>query len=209
VNTRLVVAAALVALIASACGSDGPSGHPRVVTGGPAVSAQVPPVPTPTVAATTMPALPPIPTVTAIPPVPTATSLLVGNLVVSPADLARDQERFVHRVPLSDADQGVRDRLIEALRRSLGVASRDPVEGVIYQDAGVEVDYISGPDDFEAEILTTDFDLVKRTVEAFLARQGLSGQGICDLPLSYSVNGKLRESLPSGTHFDPNPLACG
>jgi hypothetical protein len=166
-------------------------------------------VPTPTVATTTLPALPPSPAVTAIPPVPTATSLLAGNLAFSPTDLARDYERFVHRVPLSDADQGVRDRLIDALRRSLGVASGDPVEGIIYRDEGVQVKYVSGPDDFEAEILTTDFNLAKRTVEAFLARQGLSGQGICDLPLSYSVNGKLRESLPSGTHFDPNPLACG
>ena len=171
--------------------------------------ADVPPVPTPTVAATTMPALPPSPTITAITPVPTATGLLVGNLVVSPTALARDYERFAHRVPLFAADQGVRDRLIEALRRSFRVASRDPVEGIIYRDAGVQVKYVSGPDDFEAEILTADFNLAKRTVEAFLARQGLSGQGICDLPLSYYVNWKLRESLPSGTHFDPNPLACG
>jgi hypothetical protein len=99
--------------------------------------------------------------------------------------------------------------IIADLRRSLGVASPAPVEGIIYRDAGVQVDYISGPDDFEAEILTTDFNQAKRTVEAFLARQGLSGRGICDLPLTYHVNWKLRESLPSGTHFDPNPLACG
>lgn len=156
-----------------------------------------------------MPTPPPSPAFAAASPAPAATTVVVGNLVFSSADLARDYERFVHRVPLSAADQGVRDRLIEALRRSLGVASRDPVEGVIYQDAGVQVEYISGPDDFEAEIRTTDFDLAKRNVETYLARQGLSAAGICDLPLLYYVNGRLRESLPSGTHFDPNPLACG
>ncbi len=154
------------------------------------------------------PASSPVPTAVAIAS-PTAARGPAPRLVTSVADNQRDYQRFVNRKPLSAADRRVRGALIENLHRSLGIAAPESFEGVIYADASAILEYISGPDDFEVAILSPDFDLAKRNVEAYLARQGLSPVGICDLPLTYYVFWKLRESLPWGTHFDPNPLACG
>ena len=139
-------------------------------------------------------------------PAPTESAVTESHIVISPEDSKLAYERFTNRVPLSELDLKAKNQIVDQLRKTMGIPTGD-IEGAIFQNANVRVEYVSGPDDLEAEILVPDFNLAKQQVEDYLTQKGFTKKGICDLPLNYYVGGVANE-LPNGTSFDPNPLAC-
>jgi hypothetical protein len=142
-----------------------------------------------------------------VPASPTRNPDSMASIIISPEAAKWDFERFTTRVPLSKEDLNAKNRIIEDLRRELNLPSGD-IDGIIFQNTDVSIEYVSGPDDFEAEILTKDFDIAKQEAEEYLRGKGFSNSGICNLPLSYYLGAELRKILPDGTQFNPNPQVC-
>jgi hypothetical protein len=131
------------------------------------------------------------------------------RLKISQQNMSKDYQRFINKKTLPANQGNEKNKMTQWLRKARGLTSSAPVEGVIFENINVRLEYVSGPDDYEAEILTTDINLAKTQVEKYLMDQGFSKDAVCNsLGLTYYVNFNLRKTIAQDTPFDPNPLAC-
>jgi hypothetical protein len=81
--------------------------------------------------------------------------------------------------------------------------------GTLYSSENVQIEYIHGPDLFQAEILTTNIVEAKTEATAWFRKQGMSQEGICKLPLMFYLNWNVANLLRD-THitFSPLPSNC-
>ena len=70
------------------------------------------------------------------------------------------------------------------------------------------IEYVSNPDEFMVEILTIDMNTAKEESVAWLKSQGLSEQGVCNLPVVYYLNYNVAQNLRD-MNVKFNPLAPG
>jgi hypothetical protein len=70
------------------------------------------------------------------------------------------------------------------------------------------IEYVSNPDEFMVEILTIDMNTAKEESVAWLRNQGLSEQGLCNLPVVYYLNYNVAQNLRD-MNIKFNPLAPG
>lgn len=106
---------------------------------------------------------------------------------------------------LAKTDLQVRNSIIEKIKNTTDAG------GFVFINDNVAIEYINveGQNDgFEAQILTTDVNLAKTQAEDWFTQQGISKQGICDLPLSYSLSPDVVDLLSPDTVFDSSPLSC-
>jgi hypothetical protein len=96
---------------------------------------------------------------------------------------------------------------ITARQNILSVLGND--SGVVYQNSNVVLSYILSANIFQGEILTTDINAAKRETNIWLRSQGLTQQGICDLPLMFYLNWQVANQLKdSNIYFSPLPESC-
>lgn len=78
----------------------------------------------------------------------------------------------------------------------------------LYSSTTVRLEYLSSPDQFMAEILTSDIESAKSEAVSFFSEQGLSNEAICHLPLIFYLSLQARRALPENTTFNPLPNNC-
>ncbi len=104
--------------------------------------------------------------------------------------------------PLSSADVKAKNNLLLATLKTTDSG------GVVYESANVSVDYVHALDIFQAKILTRNLSQAKNETVAWLRGYGLSNQGICNLPIMFSIDIFVAQSL-KGEDITFNPLPDG
>ena len=109
-------------------------------------------------------------------------------------------EKVKNRTPLSEEDQLLRKALIF----SIGNKS-----GNVQATSNYNIEYVAAPDVFQVEILNKDINLAKRQTISWLELKGFSKEGICNLPIMFYLNWKVKDELRgTGIEFDPLPEGC-
>lgn len=101
--------------------------------------------------------------------------------------------------PSPTSDKALRNQLISEL---------DGNSGIINSTNSYRLEYVKAPNDFEAEIITTQISKAKEDVISFLRQKGFSDEGICKLPLMFYLNFEIAKSVPDDEKFSPYPDFC-
>lgn len=109
--------------------------------------------------------------------------------------------REEQRIPLSQSDTQAKKRILQLL--PLG-----KTYGTVYSSNNVTIEYVQSLDLFDAYILTVDVASAKKEAEDWFKQQGMSQQGICDLPLGFYLYSNVANMLKS-TNFIFSPLPDG
>lgn len=116
----------------------------------------------------------------------------------------RSQEKLLDRVKdrkqLSKKDLAVKNYILSHLT---SVAEG----GIVYQSPEVTLSYDSSLEIFQAVILTTSIDQAKREVNLWFQKQGMSQEGICNLPVAFFLDPAIATQLQN-TPFSPLALGC-
>lgn len=144
----------------------------------------------------------PSPTSFIIPQTPTPIPTQVTNPIVPFASGAADKllQKVQNPEVLSEADLAIRIKLTDSLGNNSGILNQTEI---------YRAEYVKSPDKFMVEILTTNIDLAKQEAINWFKGQGLSGDGICKLPIIFYLNYEVKNQLSGGgTTFNPLPEGC-
>lgn len=152
------------------------------------------------------------PVLPAISPSPKPTTGVINNLPSGvsgqgkeaiPYDLKmlnQDYNRLASPAPLSEQDANIKTGLKNQLNNQ---------SGVLFEDANSKIEYVKAPDIFMVEILSENPNFGKQTTMDWFKQQGLSTQGICNLPVMFYLSSQTRISLiESDQKFNPVPEGC-
>lgn len=113
--------------------------------------------------------------------------------------LGKSLIKLTSRTPLSPSDTSTKQKLID-------IASAN--SGLIDKTKLYSIEYIRAIDDIEVEILTTDIDQAKTQAVDYLKTQGLSDQGMCNLPVRFYLNYVVTKEISPSVVFNPLPPGC-
>ena len=140
-----------------------------------------------------------------VPPQPSPTITDESSFVPPPIYNQRAQDRLLakieNRKALSEQDAAAKIQILKFL--PTGQKS-----GVIYESPNIRIDYTNGADLFQVEILTTKLNSAKEEGNKWFRDQGISQQGICDLPIDFYLSWEVAQVL-QGKYVSFNPLAPG
>lgn len=106
-----------------------------------------------------------------------------------------------NRRPLSEADTKAKTYILGLLQGK--------TSGIVYQNRNYTVEYIQSADLFQVEILTSDTDAAKDDASLWFKNQGISDQGICNLPISFYLNFDVKNEIgETASSFNPLPRNC-
>lgn len=134
-----------------------------------------------------------------IPPTPTPISQSKPLVPYKPGSFDRMVQLETNRQQLSATDMAIRKNLI---------AQADSNTGKIYAAPSFSIKYVEPFDIFQAGLLTTDLDSGRRDAINWLKSQGLSDQGICNLPFSFYLPYQTAIQF-QGKNVTLNPLPDG
>ena len=109
--------------------------------------------------------------------------------------------REEQRIPLSQSDAQAKTRILKLLPSGQNY-------GTVYSSDTVTIEYVQSLDLFDVSILTVDVASAKQEAENWFKQEGMSQQGICDLPVGFYLNQDVANSLKS-TDFKFSPLPDG
>lgn len=123
------------------------------------------------------------------------------NSIISyePGTQVRLFEQLTSERLLTPSDLQARIRIVSSIPTG---------SGTLLVSEKVRLDYLSSPDFFQAEILTTDIVSAKQEVIAWLTSQGLSQSGICELPIMFYLGQSPYEEFTKTKQLF-SPLAPG
>ena len=111
--------------------------------------------------------------------------------------------REVQPTPLSSSDAQAKTRILQSL------STTGPNAGIIYTSNTIIIHYVPALDLFKVEVLTIDVPTAKADAETWFKQQGMSQQGICDLPLGFFPNWKVANFLKQSNYeFNELPDGC-
>lgn len=133
-------------------------------------------------------------------PVPSPTPFKTPTTAYDPNQLSKDYQRITQRKGLSSEDTKIKEKLLTLLGGKSGIVTKT--------DSYI-IEYAKSPDIFMVEITNTDAQLARESATSWLKQQGLSAEGICNLPvkfyLSYEVNKFFQQHSQV---FNPIPEGC-
>jgi hypothetical protein len=107
---------------------------------------------------------------------------------------------LLHPAILSSNDSDIKNELLGPLNGSAGD---------IYATTNVTLSYLPSIKEFQAEIKTIYIDLAKKDAVDWLKKQGMSQQGICNLPLEFFLNVDVANDPDlQNITFDALPPGC-
>ena len=116
----------------------------------------------------------------------------IGNIV----------NKVKNKQPLTEQDQQIKNQLIQ-------ISQKDSDNGSVYQTNDYIITYDSDFDDFEIELLSPQIQTAKTNAINWFKNQGLSDNGICNLPLVFFINGNTKLELQNqNITFNPLPDFC-
>ncbi len=108
------------------------------------------------------------------------------------------ESMITNKPPLSTQDAIVKQNLVKQTSNN----------DVVHLGTTFRVDYVSGPDIFQVEILTTNIQRAKDDAMSWFASQGISKKGVCGLPVMFYLNHNVALQL-QGTGIQLNPIPDG
>lgn len=132
----------------------------------------------------------------------TPTNVLSPNKF-QPTITQNPQQQLLNKVSertnLSSTDATIKSKILSDV----------PISEIVFQTPDVTVEYIQSFDLFQGEINTPNVNAAKIEVITWFLNQGMSQQGVCNLPLSFYLNFTVKSQLPDdGNNFNPLPLGC-
>lgn len=113
------------------------------------------------------------------------------------ADTKKMLDSVGNRKPLSESDQRIRAILTTDFANPLS------------ETESYYLEYLSEPDQFMVEIRSVDIDGTKNQVNEWFHSQGMSSDGICNLPVVFYMNPTTAENFRNkNVEFSPLPLGC-
>lgn len=80
---------------------------------------------------------------------------------------------------------------------------------IITSNTSFKIEYVEGPETFEVEVKTIEFDRAKNEAIEFLKSEGLSEDGICKLPVIFYLNYDVASEMTTGAKkLNPIPDFC-
>ena len=114
-----------------------------------------------------------------------------------PGSIKKAVSRLNNPLPLNQTEQDLRQQFIKTATGN---------NNIVYQATDFRVEYNSDLDFFEIAILSTNIALAKQEAVSWLVNQGLDIKGICNLPVTFYLDGN--QTNIQGGGFDPNPIGC-
>jgi hypothetical protein len=109
--------------------------------------------------------------------------------------------REENRTPLSVSDTQAKQRILKLLPAGQNY-------GTVYSSSDVNIQYVQSLDLFQVETLTINVSAAKNEAENWFKQEGMSQQGICDLPLGFYPNWASANILKQ-SNFIYNELPAG
>lgn len=136
-------------------------------------------------------------------PIPTP----VANQGVPPVSYKSDDtDRLIDKV---QNRQSLSPQDVEAKQKILLVLPLGAKYGYVFESETVRLEYLSSPDVFMAEILTQDIAKAKTDAVTWFRSQGLSKEGVCNLPISFYINYDVAQLLrDKNIAFSPLAEGC-
>lgn len=115
--------------------------------------------------------------------------------------LHADYIRITGKKELSQEDKTARQKLIDSLQEG---------SDILYENNNFRVRYLKpSVDSFMVTILNNDIEATKTEISSWFRQQGVSEQGICNLPVVLQLGGKVDEYLRANNQtFNPIPEEC-
>lgn len=149
----------------------------------------------------------PLPTNTLPPPtiVPTTVPTLALHVTQIPIQIQDPQTRLLeliqNRQPLSADDLAAKNKMKLFLPKGHN-------SGIVYRATDFTIDYVQDPDLFQAEVLIPDVAKAKTEATYWFFSEGMSQQGVCNLPVEFYLNSSVKAQLPDNYTFNPLPDGC-
>ncbi len=141
-----------------------------------------------------------IPTFDGSPSPSTVSSSVKQSVVYDTVKLNKDFERIINKAGLSEQDKKVRQELINSVSDKSGLINTNQL---------YSIEYVKSPDSFMVEILSTDVEAAKKSAASWFKQKGISGQGICNLPVVFYLNDSVKSYLQQNNQtFNPLPEEC-
>lgn len=123
--------------------------------------------------------------------------------VTTPYDvksLKADFERITSPQPLALSDSEIRNNLINQLGNQ---------SGILAKTTDYQIEYVKAPDSFMVELNASDPNAAKLAASNWFKQQGLSVQGICNLPVVFYLSSEtMAYYRQTGLKFNPIPEGC-
>lgn len=112
----------------------------------------------------------------------------------------KDFERITSPEPLIQSDLEIRNSLINQLNNQ---------SGILVKTGEYQIEYVKAPDSFMVELNSIDPASAKLVATDWFKQQGLSVQGICNMPVVFYLSDQARNYLiQTGQKFNPIPEGC-
>lgn len=112
--------------------------------------------------------------------------------------LAREEQR----IPLAQSDSLAKEHILQLIPAGKNY-------GIVRSSQTSTIEYVQSLDLFEIEILTINVQQAKNDAENWFKQQGMSQEGICNLPLDYYLNWDVANILKQSNFvFSPLPDGC-
>lgn len=138
-------------------------------------------------------------------PAPTIPTSFISNPKLP---VRYDKPTFDKLVDRVENKRQLAEEDIAAKNRILSILPDGKTSGVLYNSPEIIIDYTSGVDLFQVEILTTNIEGAKEMGAMWFIEQGVSQKGICDLPVDFYLNWEVANEL-RGRNITFSPLAEG
>lgn len=142
---------------------------------------------------------PTAPPITSPSTIPHTRPPLLHNINIQAASELVTREEY--RTPLSQPDAQAKANILKLLPSG-------QTYGTVYSSNNIDIEYLQSLDLFDVYILTIDVASAKKEAENWFKQQGMSQQGICDLPLGFYLSPDTA-NLIKNTNFIFNPLPDG
>jgi hypothetical protein len=120
--------------------------------------------------------------------------------VYNPDVLTQDYNRMTKPKPLSAQDESAKEKILS----SIGNKS-----GTVKKTQGYNIEYVATAKSFMIFLQSTNPEQDKKDAEKWLTDQGLSTQGICNLPVDFVLGGAAMEQYrKDNKEFNPIPDGC-
>lgn len=97
-------------------------------------------------------------------------------------------EKVTNRAPLTNKEISVKKNILSNLPSG-------KTSGILYQTNNIIIDYTSGIDLFQVEILTTDIVKAKDEAVSWFLSQGATNNNLCNYPVQFYLNYDIANKL--------------
>ena len=143
-----------------------------------------------------------------------------NNTIPTPTPFQQESLLKRRDKPLVRYLPGTGEKLVDLMDNKRDLSKNDAVsrnrlsqeannEGVVFENEMYRVWYIKSFEMIQIEILSKDIQASKEAATKWLEEQGLSKEGICDIPVMFYLGSDAIDVLPTeGIDFNPLPDGC-